>query len=95
MLERIRYPRGSGEVFRGNYRPNNENPRVVQGLPGGAEQWFRDEYGELHHWKAAQAERLTPEAVSLVPRELITGRAVVVFWPIKPSFKLWRLTWVH
>ena len=27
--------------------------------------------------------------------ELVTGRAVVVFWPMKPSFKLWRLAWVH
>jgi hypothetical protein len=34
-------------------------------------------------------------AVSLVPRELVTGRAVLVFWPFKLSFGLWRLEWVH
>ena len=94
-LESIRYPRGSGEIFRGNYRGNNENPRIVQGDPAGAMQWFRDEFGEYHHWRAADAERLHTEGVSLVPRELITGRAVVVFWPLKPSYKLWRLAWVH
>ncbi|MFT7484169.1 MAG: signal peptidase I [Candidatus Paceibacteria bacterium] len=96
MLRRVRYPRGTGEILRGNDRGlNNENPRIVQGLPGGAVEWFRDEFGELHHYKAADAEPMSPEKLSLVPRELITGRAVVVFWPMKPSFKLWRLTWVH
>ncbi len=96
MLECIRYPRGEdGKIYRGNLRPQNINPRIVAGGPGGAVQWFRDEFGELHHWPAADAERLTPEAVSLVPRELITGRAVLVFWPLKPSYRLWRLQWVH
>ena len=94
-LERYRYPKDGGEVLRGNHRGNNENPQIVQGLPGGPEMWFRDEWGELHHFKANEAERLTPEAVSFVPRGLVTGRAVVVFWPMKPSFKLWRLAWVH
>jgi hypothetical protein len=94
-LERYAYPKGSDQVLRGNHRGNNENPQIVQGLPGGPEMWFRDEWGELHHFKASEAERLTPEAVSFVPRELVTGRAVVVFWPMKPSFKLWRLAWVH
>lgn len=96
MLERIRYPRGEGgDIYRGNLRGQNINPRIVQGGPGGAMQWFRDEFGELHHWRASEAERLTPEPVSLVPRELVTGRAVLVFWPLKPSFRLWRLEWVH
>lgn len=96
MLGRIRHPRGeSGTIYRGNLRGQNINPETVQGGPGGAMQWFRDEFGEMHHWRAADAERLTPEASSLVPRELVTGRAVVVFWPLKPSFRLWRLEWVH
>lgn len=94
-LERIRYPAEGGEIYRGNHRGNNENPRVVPGMAGGPMEWFRDEYGELHHWRAADAERLTPEDLSFVPRELVTGRAVVVFWPFKPSFGLWRLQWVH
>ena len=94
-LGRIRYPRGSGEIYGGNLRGPNDNPRTVQGLPGGAMQWFRDKYGELHSWRKAEAERLTAEPISFVPRELVTGRAVVVFWPLKPSFRLWRLKWVH
>jgi signal peptidase I len=94
-LDRIRYPAETGEIFRGNHRGNNENPMVVPGMPGGAMEWFRDEYGELHNWRSADAERLSPVDVSVVPRDLITGRAVVVFWPFKPSFRLWRLQWVH
>ena len=76
-------------------RTHNINPRRVQGGPEGTVLWFRDEFGELHHWPAAETERLTPMAVSLVPRELVTGRAVLVFWPFKLSFGLWRLEWVH
>ncbi|HIG11485.1 MAG: signal peptidase I [bacterium] len=96
MLERIRYPRGEGgTIYRGNLRTHNINPRRVQGGPEGTVLWFRDEFGELHHWPAAETERLTPMAVSLVPRELVTGRAVLVFWPFKLSFGLWRLEWVH
>jgi len=94
-LNRIQYPAGTGPIHRGNHRGNNENPRVVPGMPGGAMEWFRDEFGELHNWRAAESDRLSPVDVSFVPRELITGRAVVVFWPFKPSFKLWRLQWIH
>ena len=95
MLARIQYPAENGEIYRGNHRGNNENPRTVPGMPGGAMQWFRDEFGELHHWRAAEARTVTPEAVPFVPRELVTGRAVVVFWPLSPSYRLWRLQWVH
>lgn len=94
MLARIQHPI-EGEIYRGNHRGPNENPRTVAGMPGGAMQWFRDEYGELHHWRVSEASALSPEAVPFVPRELITGRAVVVFWPLSPSYRLWRLQWVH
>ncbi len=95
QLNCIQYPAEDGPIYRGNHRGQGENPRDVTGGPGGTEQWFRDEYGELHHWKKAQAKHVGFIPVSFVPRELITGRAVVVFWPIKPSFKLWRLAWIH
>jgi signal peptidase I len=95
QLACIQYPKDTGPIIRGNFRPNGENPREVTGGPGGPEQWFRDEFGELHHWKLAQASLPTFVQVEFVPRELITGRAVAVFWPIKPSFKLWRLGWIH
>ncbi len=35
------------------------------------------------------------KAAPLVPRELIQGRAVAVFWPISPSRGLWRRAWLH
>jgi len=95
MLARIQHPAEGGPVYRGNFRGNDENPRTVPGMPGGAMQWFRDEYGELHNWRLADARTLSPEGVPFVPRELITGRAVVVFWPISMSYRLWRLQWVR
>ncbi|MDP6410859.1 MAG: signal peptidase I [Planctomycetota bacterium] len=85
---------GTG-VVRGNLRLNEENPHTVKGLPGGPEVWFRDEWGERHHWKAADARQLDDTEAPLVPRRLITGRAVVVFWPLKWNLGLWRLRWIR
>ena len=85
---------GTG-VVRGNLRLNEENPRTVKGLPGGPEVWFRDEWGERHHWRGGEARQLGDEEAPFVPRRLITGRAVVVFWPIKWGLGLWRLRWIR
>ena len=98
----LRYPKPDGPIYRGNNR-GRENPLEVTGGPGGSVTWFRDEFGELHTWPSARVEREplesfpeeTSEQVAFVPRELITGRAVVVFWPLKPSMRLWRLKWIR
>jgi signal peptidase I len=95
QLAVFEYPQGSGNKIRGNFRGGGENPHTVVGGPDGPIQWFRDEFGEMHHWKQGEAGLPTYVPVSLVPRKLVTGRSVVVFWPIKPSYKLWRLAWVH
>lgn len=83
-------------VLRGNHRGNNENPtRVPHGTK--SEMWFRDEWGELYHWESGtQSEVPTHfESAPLVPRHLITGRAVLVFWPMKPSLDVYRLKWIR
>jgi len=36
-----------------------------------------------------------PAAQGLVPRELVVGRALAVFWPIRPFDGIWRLAWVR
>jgi hypothetical protein len=49
------------------------------------------------HWfsrKAITGESL-PGNEPLVPRELILGRALAVFWPIRPLDDLWRIGWLH
>ena len=83
-------------VLRGNHRGGNENPRVI---PGGSrfETWFRDEWGELYHWTGDPQTKIPSrfEPASMVPRHLITGRAMLVFWPIKVDLEVYRLKWIR
>ena len=80
---------------RGNFRGEGENPTPGVGREGEASLRFRDEWGE-RHWFARADSRPTGPAVpqKVVPRELILGRAMAVFWPLKPHKGLWRLTWL-
>lgn len=90
---------GETRVLRGNRR-KDENPIQVGSVH---EQYFVDEFGQ-RHWldtsgrEPAQgfvaATRLAPEEASFVQRDLITGRAIAVFWPIKIPEPV-RLKWVH
>ena len=36
-----------------------------------------------------------PEWAPLVPRELIRGRAVGIFWPLRPDLGVYRLAWIR
>ena len=81
--------------LRGNYRGNNENPQYVAGAPGGPQVWFRDEWGELYHWTSDPELRLDPVDAPFVPRNLITGRALLVFWPVRRDLDVVRLKWIH
>ena len=82
------------EVLRGDYRPR-ENPIVLPGGDDGPEIFLRDEWGERHTFPGRLARKLPPVQASLVPRELVVGRAVLVFWPLAPSLSVYRLHWVH
>lgn len=77
---------------RGNFRGSNENPtrNAALGLTR-----FRDEWGEPHWFSTADGRQGLQAPAPLVPRELIQGRALAVFWPIKPHRGLWRLAWLH
>ena len=95
-LARYHWPEADG-VLRGNLRGQNENPRRVPGGEHGTELWFRDEWGELHHAPESAVKRADPtsEQAPFVPREQITGRAVLVFWPLKLGRRMWRLQWIR
>jgi signal peptidase I len=80
-------------VLRANYRLN-ENPIVVPGEQGSL-RFLRDEWGELHTVPKTLGEPLPDELASYVPRELIIGRAVLVFWPFKPGLGVYRLKWIR
>ncbi|MEZ5977260.1 MAG: signal peptidase I [Planctomycetota bacterium] len=96
-----RYRLEDGTILRGNHR-ERENP-----VPLGSRDrlFFVDEWGR-RHWLALdapadlpagyeRAQAMPREPAPLVDRELITGRALAVFWPIRPLSGIVRLEWVH
>lgn len=99
QFAQYRWPgEGSGNQFvRGNQwvngNPATDNPVRVPEAPGRARIFFRDEWGDLHDFveQPDSAGPLLP--ASFVPRRLITGRAVAVFWPINSLAA--RLKWIH
>jgi len=98
---------GTGDgpaLYRGNYREGgrwgehqepDQNPRYGQFPDGSLAVAFRDVWGETHWFADSAAVPDPPENAPLVPRELILGRAVAIFWPIHPWKGLWRLDWLH
>ncbi|MEM7308419.1 MAG: signal peptidase I [Planctomycetota bacterium] len=79
---------------RGNHRPG-ENPRVGEDEDGVLYKGFRDQWGNVDWFPSDAATAGTPVPAPLVPRELIQGRALVVFWPIYPHKGIWRLGWLR
>lgn len=97
-------PGSDGQFVRGNFFPPsprdplNGNPIQVQGGPEGPRVFFRDEWGELHTFIARPGSLGPQEEAPYVARELIVGRAVLVFWPLWPftgDFAIWRLRFVR
>ena len=86
---------GSTFEVTGNFRDRGENPTRVKGPDGRRLTRFRDRYGEIYWFPSDQGEAHLPYHSPLVPRELIQGRAVATFWPLKPWKKIWRLGWLH
>ena len=92
-----------GEVVRGNSRedPSGQdpsgNPKRVLGEAGGPRYFFRDEWGELHNFLRTEVDSLPTISAPLVPRELVVGRALLVFWPNNPfnGLGVWRLKWAR
>jgi hypothetical protein len=95
-----------GSERRGNYR-HRENPVPGAGEYGDQVR-FKDTWGEVEWFPrnrvkseaAIRFEGLLSELgpirrEPLVPRSLIQGRAVAVFWPLQPTRRLWRLAWLH
>jgi hypothetical protein len=87
-------PDGEPRRARGNHRPGGENPSTGRGPDGREARFFRDEWGDRHRLPADAVE-VGRARDPLVPAGLIQGRALAVFWPIKPSLRLWRLAWLH
>ena len=95
-----------GAPVRGNRRiPLGRSPREVPHdanpidapSEAGLITFFRDEWGERYSFPSS-AKRPVPggsgERAPFVPRELIAGRALLVFWPLAPWMGILRLKWV-
>lgn len=97
-------PGSDGEFVRGNFFPPsprdplNGNPIQVQGGVLGPRVFFRDEWGEMHTFIAKPGTLGAQEEAPYVARELVVGRAVLVFWPLWPFTGdpgIWRLKFVR
>ncbi len=99
-----RYALEDGTELQGNFR-QTQNP-----FRDGPVTWLEDEWGERHALSVEGTPRLgsrpeglepltaralTPESAPYVPRELITGRAIAVFWPVNPFKQLIRFKWIR
>src|SRR5262249_15589019 len=94
VFERTRAD-GTSERVRGNWR-SGENPRAVgYGDPDGPLTFFVDEWGEKHWFRRDEAHRVAPEPAPFVPRDMIQGKALAVFWPLDPMRGIWRIKWVN
>jgi signal peptidase I len=96
---------GEQRQARGNWHPYQRGSNPLEANPlreptlEGRLTWFTDEWGETHLFPTDQELARDPQGSTseapFVPRELIAGRALLVFWPLSPGLRLWRLTWVH
>ncbi|MBM3989448.1 MAG: signal peptidase I [Planctomycetes bacterium] len=81
----------------GRYRPDSNPIREL--TSAGSTTFFRDVYGELHVFPRSAEQPLAADAqyaaVPFVPRELITGRALAVFWPLSFAFDTYRVKWIR
>jgi signal peptidase I len=80
---------------RGNYRARGENPGRGKDEDGVPFTRFRDEWGNVDWIPSAAVTQDLEISAPLVPRRLIQGRALAVFWPILPHRGIVRLGWLR
>lgn len=84
------------DFLRANYHTGpSPNPREVTGGPRGTMIWARDEWGELYSFPRSAVGDMSAEDISFVPRHLIVGRALVVFWPFVRRLGVYRMGWIR
>jgi hypothetical protein len=95
-------PGGEPRVLEGNSRrdddPWQKNPaRLRAGFLDGPQIRFRDVYGEVWWLEGPGIPYADPstESAPFVPRRLIQGRALAVFWPLSPRLGVYRWKWIH
>jgi len=86
---------GDTHTYRGNYRGRGENPARGKDSDGVAFTGFRDEFGNYRWMPSSLVQQDLPASAPLVPRDLIQGRALAVFWPLHPWRGVMRLGWLR
>jgi len=81
--------------IQGGFREGQNPVTVGFGDPDGPRTHLVDEWGEKHWFRLDEARRRVPEYAPFVPRALIHGKALAVFWPLDPIRGIWRLKWVN
>ena len=90
-------------MYAGNFRMGLAQPNPVRARFPESIGWaYRDTWGE-RHW--IPLERILSGPIPgarypgtpgpFVPRNLILGRALAVFWPLKIGRMMWRIGWLH
>lgn len=82
-----------GELVRGDW-DRHTNP-LTRSTFEGRLTFFRDEWGERHVFEPGSEERVDYVSAPAVPRHMIIGRALLVFWPWSWERRLMRLGWVR
>ncbi len=96
MSYRVEDPEsGQSRLLRAGHERENGNPYIDAGHPEGPLLWVRDEWGERYSFPLRDAPRVKTENAPFVPRDLILGRAVAVFWPVTPWHGVYRFGWVR
>lgn len=90
---------GELTTYRGNAR-QGENPIRVTREDGGTHYFIKDEFGERHVFDGDEIREIPPafsrgiEGIR-VPRSLVKGRAVAVFWPVSLKWGVARMKWIR
>jgi len=91
---------GEAQSARGNWRPGGNRPgdnNPIRGIGPEGEDSIAlvDEWGERRLFPSSGSTRQGPQPAPLVPAELVRGRALAVFWPLRPDLDVWRWGWVR
>ena len=95
------FVRGNKRGYRGGAPNNPPDTNPVDKRSGNSVlTFFRDLYGELWIFDPKREKQLpggrgAVDYAPFVPRNLITGRAVAVFWPLSIKYGAYRWKWVR
>lgn len=86
---------GSTRLVRADGNLRHDMRIFDRGGVDGASIEIVDEFGERRFYREREVTRGATEDAFFVPRHMIQGRALAVFWPILPWKDIVRFEWIH